>query len=453
MRLIPTHNNCKGWPAIPLRRWRVSASRSAAVAVCLGLLATAAAANGTGLKFSGFGTIGVVSQSVPAGWGFMREAAQPAPTDDVSATPDTRTGLQIDWRPHSEIEITLQSVLRKRPAGTSLSESVTWAFMGWRPTPNTRLRLGRTSPDVFLYANSRHIGYTVPWVRPPSDLYGFLNVHAVDGVEASQQWMTDDDVNWLVRGAVGQLQTTSSVSNRPGIDPFSIRGRNVLVLTGQRESGALLLKASYMQVDLRLSLDQSLLPLTQALDGLAAVPIPGWSEQVMPLRASLWTGGRARYSSLGMQYDSYPWLLHAEVSRLNATGASLLPAQRGYVSLGYRWNDWTFYGLAGRIRAEKPALVTPDAQAALGPVMGPMGAAQAQAALDAAAMAGNSYRHNQNSMALGMRWELASRVALKFQVDRTKVHANGAGQWKSDGASAAATNLVTSIALDFVWGQ
>lgn len=435
------------------REKRGAAPRLAVVAVCLALLSPwAQAAEGPGLKFSGFGTLGVVSQSVPEGWGFMRESAQPAPLNTVSLTPDTRTGVQLDWRPHTDIEATLQTVLRKRPSGTPLSESVTWAFLGWRPTPNTRLRLGRTSPDIFLYANSRHVGYALPWVRPPSDLYGFLNVHAVDGLEASQQWMTED-ATWLLRGAVGQLQTTSSVANRPDIDPFSIRGRNAVVITGQRESGALLVKASFSQKDLSLSLDESLRPLIQALDGLAALPIPGWADQVAPLRASMWSGGQARYSSLGLQYDSHPWLVHAEVSRLNASGGSMLPARRGYVSLGYRWNDWTFYGLVGRILPEKPALAAPDAQAVLGPIIGLMGAAQAQVALEAAAMAGNSYRYDQSSMALGLRWELASQVALKFQVDRTKVHPYGAGQWQSDGAPVGASNLVTSLVLDFVWGQ
>ncbi len=429
------------------------AAWGAALAAGLALLAPAAqAADGPGLKFSGFGTLGVVSQSVPEGWGFMREGAQPAPTSQLSLTPDSRTGVQVDWRPHIEIEASLQAVLRKRPAGTPLSEAISWAYLSWRPTPNTRLRLGRTSPDIFLYANSRHVGYALPWVRPPSDLYGFLNSHALDGVEGSHQWLTDDTA-WLVRGAAGRLQPSNSGANRPGIDPFLIRGRDVLVLTGQRESGPLLLKASYMQVQLHLSLDETLQPLTQALSGLAALPFPGWSDQVAPLQAAMWTRGQARYSALGLQYDSHPWLLHAEVSRLNASGGSMLPALRGYVSLGYRWNDWTFYGLVGRILAEKRPVFAPDSQALLGPFIGPEGAAQAQVALDAAAMAGNSYRHDQSSVALGMRWELASRVALKLQVDRTKVHAYGAGQWQSDGSPVATNNLVTSLALDFVWGQ
>lgn len=428
-------------------------SRLAVVAACLALFAPWAQADeGPGLKLSGFGTVGVVSQSVPEGWGFMRESAQPAPLNTISLTPDTRTGVQLDWRPRAEIEATVQAVLRKRPSGTPLSESITWAFVGWRPTPNTRLRLGRTSPDVFLYANGRHVGYALPWVRPPSDLYGFLNVHAVDGVEASHQWLTDEAA-WLFRGAAGHLQTTTSGANRPGVDPFLIRGRDTLVLTGQRESGALLLKASYMQVRLNLSIEESLQPLIQALDGLAALPIPGWANQVAPLRASIWTGGQARYSSLGLQYDGHPWVVHAEISRLNAEGASLLPTRRGYVSLGYRWNDWTFYGLVGRVLSEKPGLTAPDAQTQLGPIIGPIGAAQAQAALEAAAMAGNSYRYDQSSVALGLRWELASQMALKFQVDRTNVHPQGAGQWVTDGRPTGASNLVTSLVLDFVWGQ
>lgn len=303
----------------------------------------------------------------------------------------------------------------------------------------------------FLFANSRHVGFAMPWARPPVDLYGFLPIHSVDGVEASQQWM-DGEVTWLLRGAVGQFRAIAA-GNIPGIDRIGVTGKDAVVLTGQREAGGLLVKASFIQNRLSLDIGDQLRPLVAALDPLAALPIPGLADQIAPLRAGLWTGGRVRYSSLGLQYDSDLWLVHAEASRLQVTGGSLLPSWRGYFSLGYRWRDMTAYGILGRTVSDKAAATAPSIQGALTQVIGPVGAAQAQAAIDAAAVAANSYRYDQSTAALGLRWDVTNNVAVKFQIDRTHVHRNGAAMWLSDGGSAAARNAVASLMLDFVWGQ
>lgn len=411
----------------------------------------AAASDGSELKLSGFGTVGAVAQSVPEGWGFMRNRAQPGSTDEFDLSADSRAGLQIDWRPHPSIELTSQAVLYKRPSGTPASEAIELAYLGWRPAANTRVRLGRTSPDIFLFANSRHLGYALPWVRPPVDMYGFLPIHSLDGIEGSHQWMTAD-ANWLVRGAIGRFGATA-VGSFPEMRSFGVKGKDTVALTAQRESGALLIKCSVVQARSTLALPGEADTLASALSQLAALPIPSLADQVSPLLRNLWTAGRVRYFSLGVQYDNGPWIVHAEASRLQVSGQSLMPTTRGYLSLGYRWSDVTLFGVAGRTRADEPPILSPRVEALLGPAIGPAGAARAQGALDATQTVVSAYRHDQSTTSVGLRWDVASNTALKFQLDHVNVRPYGAALWRTDAGPTGARNTVASVALDFVWGQ
>ncbi len=424
---------------------------AAVIAPLLAAGPPARAADGQDLKLSGFGTLGLAAQSVPDGWGFNRNIAQPGRSEKQTLAADSRAGLQLDWRPQGSIEGTVQFVLFDRPPGASASERVEWAYLGWRPTPNSRLRLGRTSPDSFLFTNSRHVGYALPWVRPPVDMYGFLPIASLDGVEGSRQW-TSGDASWLVRGAAGRFRVTTA-ANVEGGSSLKVQADDTMVLTVQRQSGGLLIKASTFKARLSLNLSEQLGALTGALGQIAALPLPGLGEPVAALQSALWGGGRVAYRSLGLQHDSGPWLLVAEAGRLKSSPGNELTSWRGYVSLGYRWHDMTFFGLLGRARPDRPPVLAPQIESSLAAVVGPAAAAQLQGALNAAEGAGNSYRQDQATASVGVRWDVSSNMALKFQLDRVHVRPHGAAMWRTDGRPRDAHNTIGSLALDFVWGQ
>src|SRR5690606_7199925 len=43
---------------------------------------------------------------------------------------------------------------------------------------------------VFLGAESRKVGYTIPWVRTPVEVYGSLPISSSDGLDATLRWST-----------------------------------------------------------------------------------------------------------------------------------------------------------------------------------------------------------------------------------------------------------------------
>ncbi len=59
----------------------------------------------------------------------------------------------------------------------------------------------------------------------------------------------------------------------------------------------------------------------------------------------------------------------------------------------------------------------------------------------------------QDTLSLGVRWDLHSRAALKLQWDSTRVHDGGYGlMWRAEGKNRGDDRIdLVSITLDFVF--
>jgi len=396
---------------------------------------------------SGFGTLGVVNQSGINGWGFGRNITQRGTSSTTSAEPDSRLGLQLNWSGGTQWEGGIQGVALRKPSGAPGQDYIEWAYLGYRPWPNTRLRIGRTSSDLFLFADSRNVGFALPWARPPVDFYGFVPLISVDGVDFEQRWLIDEST-WRARATAGSLDTT--IASNDG-SRGRLHGRQMGVVSLTREQDGLLMKASYSHSQQRLDIGPGPAQLRQGLDQLGALPLPGLADTLGNLKQNLWTGGSVTYFGLGTQYETGPWTLIAEGSQVQVPN-SLISARRGYVSVGYRQGKVTYYGLASRVKPRQGAITEPDLAGSLSPVLGPEGAARAQALVGFAGVAGDSSRFDQRTVGVGLRWDFASNAALKLQVDRFDVNLRGAAGWRNSDGRAAQGTLVT-VLVDFVWGQ
>lgn len=398
-------------------------------------------------NLSGFGTVGATQQHGAEDWGFMRENGQPGASDDFSVGQDSRAGLQWNWSDRQRWDAFVQGVWRHRPSGTPLGESVEWAYVGYRPTPDSQIRIGRASADTFLYADIRSIGYAQTWARLPVDFYGFLPVGGVDGVHLSQQWQ-GGDVLWKARAAYGRFGSSSASV----FDGSRIRldGRKTLTFSLAGETDGLLVKASFSRMHMQMDLGPAVDQLRGALAGISQIPVPGVAESLRPLQSGLWTGGVITYVGLGLQYDTGPWTLVAEGSDTHSA-EGLAPSRRGYLSLAYHFPRVTVFGLVSRTAAKRKAVGTPDLMTPLAPAIGPEQAMQAQMLAGYASNAVNLYRFDQSTVGAGLRWDLSPQAALKFQVDRFKVHGDGAGHWARGTGRPDRVTLLT-LMLDFTWG-
>ena len=140
------------------------------------------------LRFSGFGTLGAVHADVSEPWGFRRDASQPLHQGGVRGDVDSRFGLQANYAIDNQLEFVGQVQLKRRVSESKPSDSLEWAFASYRPTSDLTIRVGRTSPDIFLLSDYRSVGFAYPWVRPNVETYAILPIFSVEGVDATKVW-------------------------------------------------------------------------------------------------------------------------------------------------------------------------------------------------------------------------------------------------------------------------
>lgn len=128
----------------------------------------------------GFGTLGLTHNS-SGDAGYIRDISQPdGPAGTWSAHVDSRLGLQLDWRIHDQLTAVVQGLSRYNYEGRYDPE-LSWAFLRYSPDPAVQLRLGRIGLDTYMLADSRDVGYSYLWARPPVDYYGNRHISHIDG--------------------------------------------------------------------------------------------------------------------------------------------------------------------------------------------------------------------------------------------------------------------------------
>lgn len=247
-------------------------------------------------KLTGFGTLGWVHTDSEMPWLFGRDLTQKGAAGHSSFAVDSRLALQLQGALGDHVEGVAQFVLKNRPPGAASDEALEWAFLGWRPRPNLSLRLGRTSPDLFLLADVRNVGFAYPWIRPSVEYYGWMPFSSMDGADLTVQGHTDI-ADWKAKLAVGKISATMGVVQRE--DRLHVEGLDTVAATVTGESGGLLLKASYLHTQLRADTPPAVVPLQQGLASLQALPfepVAGDAARLLDLMAF---GGSTRYIALG----------------------------------------------------------------------------------------------------------------------------------------------------------
>ncbi len=437
----------------PRLRPRRPAQRAALAATLFAVFAASASARDDGptatdLRVNGFGTLSLVDVLPHDALGFRRDINQSARHDDhLRADVDSRLGLQAAWRLDPQFELVGQVVLKPRAHEAADDESLAWAFAAWRPTPEWEIRAGRTSPDLFMLADVRNVGFAYPWMRPSVDFYGWMPASTLDGADVSRQWRLGD-----ARLRAKLFAGRTSVTIASVRDDGDAHG-NIHPLMGGTlalDSGGLTVKATVAEGRTRPRDSAGVIQAWNGLDALTHVPVPLVAAQAAQIRDSFPPSMFVtRYAALGMSWDASPWQLQAELARITGNFEAS-SAWYGYASVARRFDDLTFFTMVGRARASRAPVPDPQWTAALTPVVGPAVAAGAQALGASVSGQYNSGRQDQGSLSLGARWDVNAQVALKLQADVIHVNAYGGGLW---GYNTAAPHhaSVLSAGMDFVF--
>ncbi len=275
---------------------------AAVIALCA-LGAAAHAAMDDYVTFNGFGSLGVVHSDYTQA-DFIATVSQPRGvgySGSWSATPDTDLGAQANFTLTDELSGVVQVLSRDTPDG-NFKPTVEWANLKYDFTPDVSVRLGRILLPTYEHADTRNVGYSLPWVRVPVEItYASTATHS-DGV----------DVLYRVHsGELSQnieLQWGTTELDLPGLE-FTLNRAHIALLSDTLQYGNASLHLLFQQTD---------------------------PAQNPP--------GRMRMEGVGFAYEPGPWFVSFDGNRTrNSYFGDLLA---WYVSGGLRvgqFSPYTFY--------------------------------------------------------------------------------------------------------------
>jgi hypothetical protein len=381
-------------------------------------------------SLSGFGTLGVVHSSDHdadfASNGFNPNGA--GYSHDWSPDVDSRIGAQVVTDFTSRLSAMLQ-VISQQNYDATYTPHVEWANIKYELTPDASIRVGRTVLAAFLFTDTHNIGYSLPWVRPPLEVYGLVPIDTSDGINAIYTWHLGNAVQTFA-GTYGSTTTEQPTG-------FEVDSRRQWAISDSLEYGAATLRIAYLRATLTMG----------GLDTLF-----GNFAQFGPQGVALET----KYDPyrkpgdsvvIGAMYDPRDWFVAGEwgTTQLHSV---LGESTAWYVSGGYRLAKFTPYLTYGALKANSNTSDPGLDVSALPPYLrGPANGLNAalNAILGSIAV--------QNTTSAGLRWDFMKNLDLKLQYDRTRLGEGSAGLLINlrPGFERGSAFDVFSAAIDFVW--
>jgi len=226
-----------------------------------------------------------------------------------------------------------------------------WAYIAYTFDSGATVRGGRLKLPLFMLSDYREVGYAYPYLRTPLDAYGQIPIDSYDGFDAIIPVETEN-------GTVINFQPFVGGSD---IDEIGAKVQNMLGTAVTVSHGNLELRGSYAFGESKLD---------EEISGEKTIDI--------------------EFMGAGAAWDNGDWLLRSEWTRTENDG--ILPDQDGYyLSVAYRLNEFTPYLVVGRTETQDDD-ERPDS---------PSGARSA-------------FDLERTSYALGLRWDFAPAMAVKF---------------------------------------
>ena len=382
--------------------------------------------------FSGFGTLGMARSNEHQADYTNSPSTKPNGTGATrtwSPDLDTRLGLQIAATITPSLSAVFQ-VISQQQYDNTYRPRIEWANIKYAIMPDLTVRVGRIALPTFLAGEYRNVGYAMPWVRPPVELYSrMVPMTSNDGIDASYRTYIGEATNTL------QLSYGGDVLRSPALSSPS-RVQNITGLFNTFSSGPATLRVSYQRGTLTVPDSNAFFDRYRQFGpaGVAIADKYNYDHQ------------RVSFLSLGASYDPGEWFLMSEWG--SGKFSSVIGNQTAwYASGGYRLGAWTPYLTYSTSKKHSPA-----SDPGLDPAKLP-----AYAAASAGALNGVLNRllkpTTSSTISLGTRWDVRRDVALKLQLDHVRpTHGSSAGLTNiAAGYQPDASFNVLSLTADFVF--
>ncbi|HZZ92301.1 MAG TPA: hypothetical protein VFE23_07050 [Usitatibacter sp.] len=380
------------------------------------------------VAFSGFGTLGLVQTDTNAGQ-YATSVLQPLGADKgLDWRTDSLIAGQVNARFTRSLSIVAQ-VVANETADHDFMPHFEWAFARYAITPDLAVRGGIMAVPVFMLSDSRLVGISFPWVRPPTAVYSQAPITNFRGADLTYR-TAFGETSFTVQPYFGEAPTDVPL-NAGGVVRSHLD--RVAGLGVRAERGPWSARVGWFQ-----SRFTYRSPTTQALatslhDAAAALPgTLGLANDISSIDK------RLTFASVGVACDGERAFFQAEYGRRKSE-TFLASTDAWYATLGYRFGNVmphvTVSGVDVTSRTRQDVI----------PASGPF--APLAASVNSL-LSGQNVK--QDTVAVGVRWQFSKNADLKLQWDHVHLPDGAVGNFHGTPGFADSVN-VYSAAMDFVF--
>ncbi len=405
----------------------------------LSIVFTTFPALGQDWSVSGFGNI-AYSYENSTNIGYLRSLTQKANSQsNGSFLPDSKLGFQLAYQINTQWSATTQYVFAER-AGDDPFDGVELAFIAYQPTGNLDIRLGRMGYDVFWFTDTRRVDFGHLWVRPPQEVYGWIPLQNIDGIDFTYRFSLAD-IDWSANFQFGATQATTDL--QPGFEPNRFVSNQAGVVSLTASGMFWRARASYAQLRVDSDLPEAMELARDNLVKTSQLGLGAISNEAFDLSQQLDINGAVvRYGQLGFEFNDGHWLFVSELVNVDTDGGVLPDGIGGYAMFGHRFDSLTPYFIYARFSPDSEILEK-QVDWSANPFLPADIVRLQQGAIDAT----NQTIINQSTISFGLRWDLTSQFSLKAQADWIDIEPVGHGLWATEFGSVKPAQKVQLFTL------
>lgn len=372
-------------------------------------------------KINGFASFGVNTSDEDSFSPYFTEI-----NNKESYLEDSIVGIQMTFKVNEKLDAVTQLIAEAKDGYNLEAE---WAYLSYQVNDNWKVRAGRLRVPFYAASEYLDVGYAYPWARPPLEVYSTIPFKSYNGI--------DTFYNFNVSGFDITLQAMHGIENftnptgdfdtimtgaylNVNYDDFSFRiGRTHATINGAFES------------DITGSLPG---PILEDFYTIAA-EYPEETATLFNIFAL--SSFDVDYSNIGLNYDNGRLVVLTEATDLAYSDAELTRIYGGYVTAGYRFNQWLPYVTVARTYTTEEA----DYTKVFGPLL-----ASSMESIGFSSM-------EQTTYSTGLRWDVKQGVSIKAQWDHVTDLAGTAGLQTASEAGTLPDNGINiySLVIDAVF--
>lgn len=299
----------------------MTTARALGLAICLAGSPAFALEQGE-YRLNGFGTAGLThlgGEDHGRSYGITGQTTDAWRGDQLS-----KLGGQFSYGLTNTLGVTVQAIAKADQ--DQWKGSLEWAYLSWQSTDNLMFRIGRLRTPMYMYSESLDVGFSYPWLRLPDEVYSQVQLSNYEGGDLTYTLpLAFGSVIFQVVGGQAKNHKEFALDDKFDIDYSKIFGANVSLASNDFGT----LRLGYVEADVD----------TDVTADVVSV-IPPDVGTVQPQRFLKLGGNKARFTSLGYQYDNGTWLTADEWTNLKIEGDGSGGTDAFYLMGGRRFSDF-----------------------------------------------------------------------------------------------------------------